>query len=125
MPLSFPTVTISEGKAKIFVPELQNTGEHIDHLRSQAPVFYNDRMRLNRDTTIIALNSYFKKNQNTSACEPMCGTGIRGIRIALETNINEIVIGDLNPSAIRLAEINIEMNKVKKKVKTRLIDANL
>jgi tRNA (guanine26-N2/guanine27-N2)-dimethyltransferase len=125
MALSFPTVIISEGKANFFVPELQNTGEHIDHLRSQAPVFYNEHMRLNRDTAIIALNSYFQKTQNYSACEPMCGTGIRGIRLALETKMNEIVIGDLNPSAIKLAEINIETNKVKKKVSTRLIDANL
>lgn len=48
-------VTITEGTTKIQFPEF-------DKVSSDAPVFYNPHMELNRDISILALQT-FKKNK--------------------------------------------------------------
>ncbi|MBC8224442.1 tRNA (guanine(10)-N(2))-dimethyltransferase, partial [Candidatus Bathyarchaeota archaeon] len=59
-------------------------------------------------------------------CEPMCGTGVRGIRMALEVSgVQEAVLGDMSYHAVRLAEENIRMNGVTDRVRVRRMEANL
>lgn len=126
MDLDFSLTRINEGKATIHIPLIVGTDKHIDHLRSQAPVFYNPQMKLNRDTAVLALRVFEDGHERPlSASEPMCGSGVRGIRFALETNISNVVLGDLSPSAIKLAEKNIVLNNVQDKIHIRLLDANL
>ena len=128
MGVSFPTTQVQEGMATILVPTLeQSLGEHIDHARSKAPVFYNPVQSLNRDTAVLAMTVH---QRNTSrpvdACEPMCGTGVRGVRLVLEVpEVEKVVMGDLSPSAIRLTEENARLNGVSDRVRVRLMDANL
>jgi len=59
------------------------------------------------------------------ACEPMCGCGVRGVRLILEAGVEKIFMGDLNPSGIQLTEENTRRNGVSDKVSVRFIDANL
>ena len=128
MSYGYPTKIIQEGKAKLIVPKLDETsGVPIQHLRSAAPVFYNPFMKTNRDTAVLVLRSYqSKKNGPISVCEPMTGCGVRGIRLLLEThNIGSIVLGDLNPSALKLTLENANINDVTNLVKIRELDANL
>jgi len=128
MSLSFPTRRVEEGAAVIQVPEIRPAeGEPLDRALSRAPVFYNPRMRLNRDTAVLALGVHQARlSRPVVACEPMCGTGVRGIRLALEVaGVERVVLGDLNPWAVRLAEANAALNGVSDKVKPRLMDANL
>ena len=128
MSLSFSTRRVREGASTIMVPELrQAVGEPLDHAISRAPVFYNPRMRLNRDTAVLALWVHQGRlSRQLVVCEPMCGTGVRGIRLALEVDgVERVVLGDLNPNAVRLAEENAALNGVSERVRTRLIDANL
>jgi tRNA (guanine26-N2/guanine27-N2)-dimethyltransferase len=123
-----PTRFVKEGEASIKVPEINLAeGQPLDHAISRAPVFYNPRMKLNRDTAVLALGAYQKRRSKPlSVCEPMCGTGVRGIRLALEvTGVERVVLGDLNPRAIRLAEENAALNGVSHKVRARLMDADL
>ncbi|RLI09909.1 hypothetical protein DRO42_03015, partial [Candidatus Bathyarchaeota archaeon] len=82
MSLSFPTRRVEEGAAVIQVPEIRPAeGEPLDRALSRAPVFYNPRMRLNRDTAVLALGVHQARlSRPVVACEPMCGTGVRGIR---------------------------------------------
>ena len=48
--MDYPKIRVEEGAASILVPELvEATAGHVDRARSLAPVFYNPRMRLNRD----------------------------------------------------------------------------
>ena len=128
MSLNFPTKRVREGAASLLVPELgMDEREPLDHAISRAPVFYNPRMRLNRDTAMLALGAHQRHlSRPLAVCEPMCGTGVRGIRLALEVaDVDEVVMGDLNPSAIRLAEKNAALNKVSDRMRIRLMEANL
>ena len=125
---NFPTVSVKEGSASILVPKLEREkGEPLDHAISKAPVFFNPIMKLNRDLAVVALNVYQARNSiPISACEPMCGTGVRGVRLALEvSHLDEIVLSDVNPLAISLAEKNVKMNGLSKRVKVRWMEANL
>ena len=124
----YPTEIIQEGKAKLVLPKLdESSGEPIQHLRSEAPVFYNPVMRTNRDTAILVLRAYQGKTDHPiSVCEPMTGSGVRGIRLLLETHpIDHLVLGDLNPSALRLARENARLNGVVDRVNFRELDASL
>ncbi|MFP3951356.1 MAG: tRNA (guanine(10)-N(2))-dimethyltransferase [Candidatus Bathyarchaeia archaeon] len=128
MSLDFPTVTIREGLAHLIVPDLdRRPGEPPDHARSRAPVFYNPVMRLNRDTAVLALQVHSDRLERpVNVCEPMCGSGVRGVRMALEAgDVYRILLGDLSPSAVKLSELNASRNSVQGKVNVRLMDANL
>jgi len=56
----------------------------------------------------------------------MCGSGVRGIRIALEAEgVGEAVLGDMSYNAVRLAEENVMMSGVSGRVRVRRMEANL
>lgn len=126
--MSFPTIREEEGSATFLVPELNvREAGNQDRARSRAPVFYNPRMRLNRDSAVLALGSHRRSlSRQVIACEPMCGTGIRGIRLVMEVDgVEHVVLGDLNPLAVKLAKGNASINGVSDRVTVRLMDANL
>jgi tRNA (guanine26-N2/guanine27-N2)-dimethyltransferase len=128
MSIEYPTEIIKEGKANLIIPLLNmSSGEPIQHLRSEAPVFYNPMMKTNRDTAVLLLRAYQKKTDHPiKVCEPMTGSGVRGIRFLLEAyQIENIVLGDLNPSALSLARENARLNKVFDIINFRALDANL
>ncbi len=124
----YPVETVVEGTASLLVPVLDpDAGEHIQRQRSQAPVFYNTVMKTNRDTAVLALRAYQRrKGRNVQVCEPMTGSGVRGIRLLLEAgDIDDMVLGDLSPSALALAGENAKLNGVWDRIKFRELDANL
>ncbi|MBM3292236.1 tRNA (guanine(10)-N(2))-dimethyltransferase [Candidatus Bathyarchaeota archaeon] len=123
----FPVEEVIEGKAKILAPKLNLTiNEPLDHARSRAAVFYNPIMQLNRDTAVLTLMHLKEKTtQPLKACEPMCGSGVRGIRLVLEARVDQMVLGDLNPSAISLSEENVRRNNLNQHIRIRLMDANI
>jgi len=124
----YQTETIQEGKAKLLVPKLDtDSGEPVQHLRSQAPVFYNPVMKTNRDTAVLMLRAYQRNTSHPiTVCEPMTGSGVRGIRLLLEAHeIDNMVLGDLNPSALRLARENAQLNGVSERLGLRELDASL
>ena len=92
------------------------------------PVFYNPVMKLNRDITVLLLNSIDKKNMQVAL--PLAATGIRGIRFLLElkkSKIKSISFNDNNTKAVKLIKSNLKLNKIKpdKKIKISNLDANL
>jgi len=126
--MDYPTIRISEGAASLLVPELDEAAAgHVDRARSLAPVFFNPRMRLNRDSAVLALGVHQSRlGRGVSACEPMCGTGVRGVRLALEVEgVEEVVLGDLSPRAVELARENASLNGVSDRVTVRHMEANL
>ncbi len=128
MSRGFPTETITEGKAEVIVPKLdESSGEPLQHLRSMAPVFYNPVMKTNRDTAVLILRAYQRRTSHPiTVCEPMTGSGVRGVRLLLEAHeIDNIVLGDLSPSALRLARENAALNGLADRVNLRELDANL
>ncbi len=123
----FPTETIREGKVQIVVPKLSAfVTEPSEYAPSKAPVFYNPVMEFNRDVTVLAFQTYQKNaNREIAICEPLTGTGIRGIRFAIEIRgVKKVVSSDINQRSAKLAAQNIAMNKLQNKVAVKHKDAN-
>jgi len=127
MKFSFPIESVKEGEAKIAVPKLElSLAESLEHVPSKAPVFYNPRMELNRDLSVLILQVYQRTvNREIVACEPLAGSGVRGIRFAKEVrDLEKLVINDIRPEAAKLAQFNVEKNKTSRKIKVFNEDAN-
>ena len=128
MAVGYPVEEVAEGKARVLVPRLdESPGVPEQRLRSMAPVFYNPVMKTNRDTAVLVLRAHQRLvGRGVAACEPMAGSGVRGIRLALEVEgVERVVMGDLSPSAVCLGEMNVERNGVSDRAVFRLLDANL
>ena len=123
----FPVEEVAEGAARLLVPIVkQGEREPLDHARSRAAVFYNPLMRLNRDTAVLAVSVLGDRlGRPVDVCEPMCGCGVRGVRLALEAGAGKVTMGDLNPSGVLISEENARRNGVSDKVSVRFLDANL
>jgi tRNA (guanine26-N2/guanine27-N2)-dimethyltransferase len=98
--------TVTEGKAKVFVPAGKVT--------KKDEAFYNPEMKYQRDVTVAALRVFSGMRGNElSVCDPLAGTGIRGIRIALEVpGVSGILMNDMSPSAFRVLKKNVEAAKL-------------
>jgi tRNA (guanine26-N2/guanine27-N2)-dimethyltransferase len=119
---------IKEGEVSVVVPKLEAfVKEPWEYAPSKAPVFYNPLMELNRDIAVLALQAYQRMvKREISVCEPLAGCGIRGIRFAKEVEgVKHVVVNDINPEAAKLAEFNVDRNKLTKRVRVVNQDANL
>jgi tRNA (guanine26-N2/guanine27-N2)-dimethyltransferase len=73
------------------------------------PVFYNPRMRLNRDLSVLFLMAYMKRYPLDLMCEPLTGSGVRTLRYLNECpGTFQAVLCDANPLAVETAKRNIE-----------------
>jgi len=112
---------IKEGKAGI-------KAYRAEKISKEMPVFYNPVMKLNRDISVLLLNSIEKKNMQIAL--PLAATGIRGIRFLLELKKSKIMnlsFNDKSSEAVKLIKSNLKLNKIKlnKKIKISGLDANL
>jgi len=124
--LPFPTETVAEGLTSILVPKLSLYTKGSQYVPSLAPVFYNPRMKLNRDVAVLALRAFQRRlGRPIKVGEPLTGCGIRGIRFAREVpEVDRVALNDLNPLAVRLAERNVTNNDVAGRVTVTNLDAN-
>jgi tRNA (guanine26-N2/guanine27-N2)-dimethyltransferase len=123
----FPSETIREGKVKVVVPKLKAFKKQpCDYAPSKAPVFYNPVMELNRDITILAFQAYQRLvNREISICDPLTGSGIRGIRFAAEIqDVKKVVVSDINEGSFKLAKHNVQLNGLQELVAVKHKDAN-
>ncbi len=115
-----------EGRATLCLPdpELYKRADGI-YEPAWAPVFYNPVMVENRDLAIAFLHAVISELPAMRVVDPLAGTGVRGIRIALEVpDVAEIVMGDVVKRAVKLMEINTEINRVSSKIRIVYADAN-
>lgn len=86
----------------------------------KGPVFFNPAMEFSRDVT-IALFPLLTERKRRRVLDGLGGTGVRGIRLALECpgSYGEIVINDVNPKAFQALERNIETNEARCVTATR------
>ncbi len=97
---------IQEGMATILVPEEKKVSKKL-------PVFYNPLMKLNRDMTILLLNSVQLDDMQIAL--PLAGTGVRGVRLALELKkgkARSIIMNDMSPEAIKIIKENLNYNYI-------------
>ncbi len=100
--------TITEASATIKVPEETK-------ISKQMEVFYNPRMKANRDLTITVLNAWEKNNLQIA--DPFAASGIRTIRILKECKkekVESIWLNDHSPDAIQQIKDNLKQNKLEK-----------
>lgn len=111
--MEFPDDTlqeITEGKTKLLVPKKSIT----DKAPPMKPAFFNPKAKLNRDFSIIAYSAFLNKFQGPKIfLDGLSGIGARGLRVANELDIEKIVINDLNPSALKMAEYSSNLNAIK------------
>ena len=98
---------IEEGLTKIEFPEF-------DKVSSDAPVFYNPHMELNRDLSILAIQVFQKEeDRSIDICDLFGGSGIRGIRYKNEIDgVENVSINDISELANEYERHNIELNNL-------------
>ncbi|MGY5151770.1 MAG: tRNA (guanine-N1)-methyltransferase [Candidatus Nitrosopumilus sp. bin_6a] len=111
--MEFPDETfqeIIEGKTKLLVPKKAIT----DKVPPMKPAFFNPKARVNRDFSIIAYSAFLKKFQGPRIfLEGLSGVGARGLRVANELDVEKVIINDLNPTALKMAEHSANLNEIK------------
>ncbi len=101
---------ITEGQTKVLVPKKSIT----DKVPPKEPVFFNPKARLTRDYSIIAYGAFLKKFVGPKIfLDGLSGVGIRGLRVANELSLDNVVINDLNPTALKLAKYSAQLNNLK------------
>ena len=100
---------IVEGDTKLIVPKKSIT----DKVPPKEPAFFNPKAKLNRDFSIVAYAAFLKKFQGPKIfLEGLAGIGARGLRVANELKIDNLIINDLNPSALKMAEYSADLNEL-------------
>ena len=120
MESAFPVERIIEGDTEVLIPRAKASG------KERAPVFFNPAMEENRSIGVCALEAYQTTSQRElSICDPLTGTGIRGIRYAREVpKTRRVVINDANPMAVELARRNVELNRLRGTVEVYAEESN-
>ena len=85
---------LSVGRVRFLGPDLElyRTPSGIEPC--WAPVFYNPAMRPNRDVSVAALQAFCDLyRRDLVVCEPLSGTGVRGLRYAIEVDgVSEVYL---------------------------------
>lgn len=101
---------IIEGKTKLLVPKKSLT----EKVPPKKPAFFNPKAKVNRDFSIIAYAAFLKNFEGPKIfLDGLSGIGARGLRVGKELNVKKIVINDLNPSALKMAEYSANLNNLK------------
>ncbi len=126
--IDYPLEKVTEGKTKVLVPNIEAFRKSpSSYPPSDAPVFYNKVMELNRDfalaTLRVYIDLYFRK-EKLFYCEPMAGSGIRAVRVANEIDNISVLINDKNPHAVALIKENVMQLDLANKTSVHMEDAS-
>ena len=105
---------VSEGSVKLLIPQAEK-------ISRQMRVFYNPAMGLNRDVSILLINSINK--EHLQMADPLAASGVRGIRFLKElkkNKIKNISINDGSQNACNLIKTNLLLNKINYKKNTAI-----
>lgn len=114
---------VTEGAVSVKVAVAEKISKELD-------VFYNPVMKLNRDITLLLLETLWRERKNTSedsgagvetsssfrVCSPLAGSGVRECRMAVELSkgaVQELSVNDYSADAVRLAKENFKRNAQK------------
>ncbi len=115
-----------EGKTTFLSADVEHYSSKKGQPTSDMPVFYNPRMRTNRDLSVLVLDTYCKTHQVDLICEPLTGSGVRSLRY-----LNEIrggfrsVMFDTSSEAVEIARKNLESNGFDERAQVILGDARV
>ena len=114
---------INEGSIRLKISRIKK-------ISKQMGVFYNPVMGLNRDISVLLLNSIARNNLQIA--DPLAASGVRSIRFLRELDkgkIKNISINDHGKDAVSSIKNNLTLNKISYKNNKKIIisnkDANL
>ncbi|RLG42101.1 MAG: tRNA (guanine(10)-N(2))-dimethyltransferase [Thermoproteota archaeon] len=113
----------TEGRAKFYASDLDRL-EKLGLGYTNAEIFYNPKMVVNRDIAVAALRWMVSNGKNT-ALDLMAASGVRSIRFALETDVSNVLANDRDPLCVAIIRKNVLLNDVRDKVSVSCEDANL
>ncbi len=87
---------------------------------TKAPVFYNPRMKLNRDTAVLT----FKALSLRTGADLMAASGVRALRLAVEGG-GEVVANDRNYLSCHVIRMNVRLNGLQDRISVTCKDARL
>lgn len=114
------TKIVEEGSARIEVSEEGKISKKLS-------IFYNPKMKFNRDTSILLLNSV--EDEDMQVALPLSGSGIRGLRFLKELEDGKIKILYMNDKSDEFYDVvkeNFELNDISdREIVVSNEDANL
>lgn len=108
----------TEGQASIIIDDAAIVTRKLE-------AFYNPKMKLNRDISILLLQA--RKQKDMKILLPLAGTGVRGVRFLQEVKgINTLITNDFDNKAVQYIKENLKKNDLEndKRVDIRNEDAN-
>lgn len=99
----------TEGRTTFLSADVDHYSGDKKQPTASLPVFYNPRMQLNRDLSVLFLTAYMEKHPVEMMCEPLTGSGVRTLRYLNECPGDFYAkMGDANPLAVETAQRNVE-----------------
>lgn len=82
-----------------------------DKISKKLNVFYNPKMKINRDISLLVIDSYFTEKKIVY-CDPMAASGIRQLRFlkTIPNKFSKLVTGDISKTAISNIKKNFLLN---------------
>ncbi len=118
--VNVPLKLYREGSVRFYASDLDKLKEMgLDY--TKAPVFYNPKMKLNRDLSILV----FKALSLKTGADLMTASGVRALRLALEAGGEKIIANDRNYLSCYVVRLNANINDIKDKVRVKCEDARL
>jgi tRNA (guanine26-N2/guanine27-N2)-dimethyltransferase len=116
----------TEGRTTFLSADVEHYSGDKKQISASLPVFYNPRMQLNRDISVLLLSGYLESNNIESMCEPLTGSGVRTLRYLNEcTGDFSADMFDVNPTAVETATKNIKLLGLENRAKVLKGDAKL
>jgi len=116
----------TEGRITFLSADVEHYSGDKKQITASLPVFYNSRMRLNRDISVLFLSAYLKDGKIDTMCEPLAGSGVRTLRYLKECPGNFTAkLFDVNPNAVEIAHKNIKSLNLEKRAEVIKGDAKI
>lgn len=95
-------------------------------LSRSVEVFYNADMALDRDLSVGVVAAFGGRlGRPLRVCDPLAGSGIRGLRYLVEVpEVERVVLNDINPKAFEAIKRNVSLNLCSERAKVYNEDAN-
>ena len=118
---------VEEGRVRIEIPDPEEyRSVSGDYVPSLAEVFYNPQMEFCRDISVSVAQVVSRELGGLRVCDPLAGSGIRGIRYAAEIEgVTDVLINDRSRAAYELMLRNVELNPSRVRIAAENDDANV
>jgi len=99
----------TEGTTTFLSADIEHYAAGSHQLTADLPVFYNPRMRVNRDLSVLFLSACIERRPMQAICDPLAGCGVRTLRYLNECPGDfQATVSDTNPLALEIVRTNIE-----------------